>query len=335
VGPESAGAEPGPACYDRGGGVPTITDADLLLGRLNPDYFLGGEMPLKAPLAQKVLKGLGEELGMNEIDTAFAMVEVANENMANAIRLKTIQRGLDPRKFSLMAFGGAGPLHACSIARKLEIPFVVIPPHPGVFSALGLLLADLQVDRVWTKAYRSDTLNIDEINKGFGELKVLAIKELKEQGFSREPAIYLTMSMRYLGQNYELQVDVPDQKISKDLLEKIYDRFHEKHKENYGYDFRGENIEIISFNAAAIGPTEKPVYRLDTSGQAGSSQGRRRVYLSSRRQAEVLVYRRESLRPGFSAAGPVMVEEIDSTTFIDEGCRVEMDEFGILKIHLE
>ena len=336
VGPESAGAEPGPACYDRGGKLPTITDANLMLGRLNPDYFLGGEMPLRASLAQKVLKELGKKLGMNEIDAAFAMVEVANENMANAIRLKTIQRGLDPRKFSLMAFGGAGPLHACSIARKLEIPLVIIPPHPGVFSALGLLLADLQVDKVWTKAYRSDTLNVDEINRGFTELKELAKHELREQGFPEDPTIHLSTSMRYLGQNYELQVDVPDQTISPDYLEGVYDRFHAKHRQNYGYDLKGEVIEIISFNATAVGPMKKPVYRPETTGfQTASPQGMRSIYVSSQKQIEAPVYRRESLGPGFSAAGPVTVEEIDSTAFVSEGCKVEMDEFGILKIHVQ
>jgi N-methylhydantoinase A len=305
-----------------------------MLGRLNPGYFLGGKMTLKTALAQKVLGGLGKELGMNEMDTAFAMVDVANENMANAIRLRTIQRGLDPRKFSLMAFGGAGPLHACSIARKLGIPLVIVPPHPGVFSALGLLLADLQVDKVWTKAYRSDMLNIDEINKGFSELRKLAVEELKEQGFPGEPTIHLSMSMRYLGQNYELQVDVPDQEISPDYLEGVYDLFHQKHKENYGYALRGEVIEVISFNATAVGPMEKPVYRLDAREQIGSPDETRPLYVSSGNKAEVPIYRRERLGPGFSAFGPAMVEEMDSTTFIDEGCTVEMDEFGILKIHL-
>jgi N-methylhydantoinase A len=335
VGPESAGAEPGPACYDRGGQFPAVTDADLVLGRLNPEYFLGGEMPLKVPLAQKALRRLGEKLGMNEVDTAFAMVEIANENMANAIRLKTIQRGLDPRKFSLMAFGGAGPLHACSIARKLEIPLVIIPPQPGVFSALGLLLADLRVDKVWTKAYRSDLLNINEINKGFSELKELARRELKEQGFPGNPAIGLSMSMRYLGQNYELQVDVPDQEISPDYLEGVYERFHAKHKENYGYDLRGEVIEIISFNAAASGHTEKPVYKSDATDRMANPQGSRPVYLSSQKKVEVPIYRRDTLSPGFSAKGPAVIEEIDSTTFIDAGCHVDMDEFEILKVHLK
>lgn len=335
VGPESAGAEPGPACYDRGGSFPTVSDANLVLGRLNPHYFLGGKMPLKVLLAQEALRRLGKELGMDEVKAAFAMVEVANENMVNAIRLKTIQRGFDPRKFSLMAFGGAGPLHACSVARKLEIPLVLIPPHPGVFSALGLLLADLKVDKVWTKAYRSDTLNIDEINKGLNELEELAKRELKEQGFSREPTIALSMSMRYLGQNYELSVDVPNQEISRDFLEKVYDRFHEKHKENYGYEMRGEVIEIISFNATAFGTTEKPLYKMDTSGRRESPLEKRPVYLSSGEQLEVPIYRRENLWPGFSVTGPAVIEEMDSTTFVDGQCRVEMDSFGILKIHLK
>lgn len=334
VGPESAGAEPGPACYDRGGTFPTISDANLVLGRLNPHYFLGGKMQLNFPLARKALKNLGEELGMDEVKAAYSMVEVTNENMANAIRLQTIQRGLDPRKFSLMAFGGAGPLHACSVARKLEIPLVLIPPHPGVFSALGLLLADLKVDKVWTKAYRSDTLNIDEINKGLKELEALAKQELKDQGYSKEPTIFLSMSMRYLGQNYELSVNVPNQEISKEFLEGVYDRFHEKHKENYGYEMRGEVIEIISFNASAFGTTEKALYKMDTSGRQEGPLEKRPVYLSSGEQKEVPIYRRDNLLPGVLVKGPAIIEEMDSTTFVDEQSHVEMDSLGILKIHL-
>jgi N-methylhydantoinase A len=335
VGPQSAGADPGPACYDRGGTDPTLSDANLILGRLNPAYFLGGQMSLKAPLAQKVIKELGKQLRMNEIETALAMMEVADENMANAIRLKTIQRGLDPRKFSLVAFGGAGPLHACSVARKLEIPLVLIPPHPGVFSALGLLLADLKVDKVWTKAYRSDTLNMEEINKGLRELKALALKELREQGFCGDPMLLLSMSMRYLGQNYEQEVEVPDQEISQTFLEKVYDRFHEKHQENYGYEMRGEVIEISSFNATAYGAVEKPFYRIEEGKRKEDAQGKRSVYLSLGKQAEMPVYRRETLWPGFSTKGPAMVEEMDSTTFIDDRFDMEMDHFGILKIHLK
>ena len=334
VGPESAGAEPGPACYDRGGELPTLSDANLLLGRLNPGYFLGGQMPLKTSLAQKVIKGLSQALGMNEVEAAFAMVEVANENMANAIRLKTIYRGLDPRKFSLMAFGGAGPLHGCSIARKLEIPLVLIPPQPGVFSALGLLLADLKVDKVWTKAYRSDTLNMDEINKGLSALKGLATSELKEQGFSGKPKLNLSMSMRYLGQNYELDINVPDQEISRDFLESIYDRFHKRHKENYGYEMRGEVIEIITFNATAVGATPKAAYKIETSSKTNRPHGKAFVYLTPGRREEIPVFRREDLGAGFLEVGPAIIEEPDSTVFIEERCNVEMDEFGVLRIYL-
>jgi N-methylhydantoinase A len=292
-------------------------------------------MSLSIPVAQKALKRLGKELGMNEVEVAFAMLEVANENMVNAIRLKTIYRGLDPRKFSLMAFGGAGPLHASSIARRLEIPLVIIPPHPGVFSALGLLLADLKVDKVWTKAYRSDTLNMDEINRGLSELKQLALSELKEQGFSGKPEVDLSMSMRYLGQNYELEIDVPREEISKGFMEKVYDRFHDRHQDNYGYDLRGEIVEIVSFNATAVGAIQKPIYKMESGGKNGGPYAKRPVYLSPISQEGVPVYRREDLRPGFSAGGPAIIEEIDSTTFIDGLCKVEIDNFGILRVYIK
>ncbi|MBW2024790.1 MAG: hydantoinase/oxoprolinase family protein [Deltaproteobacteria bacterium] len=334
VGPQSAGSEPGPACYDRGGSMPTITDANLALGRLSSDYFLGGKMELKVELAWKALEILGHKMGLNPIEAALAMVEVADENMASTIRLKTIQAGLDPRKFSLIAFGGAGPLHACSIARKLGMRCVMIPPHPGVFSALGLLLADLRVDKVWTKAYRSDTLRIEEINEGLKSIKELARSELKAQGYPGDPLMKLSMSMRVLGQNYELEIEVPDQVFTQESLEKIYELFHKKHEDTYGYAMRGEVIELISFNASAIGVTKKPAYKVEHESAKQVLPETRDVYLAKDRKAGLPIFKREALTPGSRIQGPAIIEEPDSTTFLVEDSFLEVDRFGVLMISL-
>ena len=163
VGPHSAGADPGPICYGRGGEDLTLTDANLVLGRLDPNYFLGGKMDLNTDLAVAAMASMSESLGMSQLDLAHSIVEIANENMANTIRMVSIERGHDPRHFALVAFGGAGPLHGAAIARKLGIPKLVIPPFPGSFSALGLLLGDLRVDKVWTQSYRSDRVTAERV----------------------------------------------------------------------------------------------------------------------------------------------------------------------------
>src|SRR5918994_397588 len=178
VGPGSAGAEPGPVCYGRGGADVTVTDANLLLGRLDPEYFLAGRMRLDATLAQEAVEQMAARVGIDVLDLAASIVEIANENMASAIKMVSLERGHDPRRFSLLAFGGAGPLHAAAVARVLGIPKVIVPRHPGVFSALGLLLADIRVDKVWTQAFRSNNVDAPLVNRQFDRITERALAEL-------------------------------------------------------------------------------------------------------------------------------------------------------------
>src|SRR6516164_3795982 len=209
VGPQSAGADPGPVCYGRGGTEPTVTDANLVLGRLDAGFFLGGKMPLDAARAAAAIGRLGDRIGLSVEDTAQAIVEVANENMANAIRVLTIERGLDPREFSLVAFGGAGPLHAGEVAAALGISEIIVPPHPGLASAFGTLLADRRVDKRWTRLFRSTNADCAAIQFHLDDLEHTASGELFRQGFSGTPVVQRTVSMRYAGQNSELDVPVP------------------------------------------------------------------------------------------------------------------------------
>lgn len=217
VGPQSAGADPGPVCYGQGGTEPTLTDANLVLGRLDPDYFLGGKMQLQTDLARQRLAEMAEKLGMETIELAHAIVDIANENMANAIRMVSIERGHDPRRFALIAFGGAGPLHGAAIAHKLDIPTVVAPPFPGAFSAMGLLMADLRVDKIWTQAFRSDLVSLGAVENQFRQIAEAALAELRQQGYQGDPQLRYAINMRYLGQNYETEIELPGFETSRKL----------------------------------------------------------------------------------------------------------------------
>src|SRR3954449_2100955 len=186
VGPRSAGAAPGPICYDRGGSEVTVTDANLVLGRLDPEYFLAGRMRLRPDLVEGPLEELAVRLGMSVLELAASIVEIANENMASAIKMVSLERGHDPRRFALLAFGGAGPLHAAAVARVLGIPKVIVPQYPGVFSALGLLLADIRVDKVWTQAFRSNDVDAPLVNRQFERITDRALAELRQEGFAGE-----------------------------------------------------------------------------------------------------------------------------------------------------
>ena len=210
VGPQSVGAVPGPACYAQGGDQPTVTDANVVLGRLNPDNFLGGQVKLDASLARAAIEKLGDELGSDPEETARAVIEVANENIAEAMRLLTVRRGLDPRHFDVVAFGGAGPLHGAAVARSIGARRVIVPPHPGLASAFGTLLADPRVDKAWTHIVRSDAIDLARVNARLDELVGEALEELREEGFEGEPEIERWVSARYDGQNYEEENHCPD-----------------------------------------------------------------------------------------------------------------------------
>ena len=255
VGPQSAGADPGPVCYDTGGEEVTVTDANLVLGRLNPEYFLGGTIQLSVPKAELKLDALGERLGLGRLETAQAVVDIANENMANAIRVLSIDRGLDPREYALVAFGGAGPLHAADIAAKMGMKKVIVPVYPGLTSAFGALMAEPKITQVWSKHFRSDAIDARTVGEHFDDMVDVALGQLRREGYAGEPEIERSISMRYWGQNYEQDVPMLSGPVTPELLEQTLEAFHRLHEQFYGYSITGEVIELIRFNVTVSGHT--------------------------------------------------------------------------------
>src|SRR5215210_7418654 len=294
VGPRSAGAQPGPICYGRGGTEVTVTDANLLLGRLDPEYFLAGRMRLDPSAVTDAMEALGEPIGLEPLELAASIVEIANENMASAIKMVSLERGHDPRRFSLLAFGGAGPLHAAAVARSLGIPKVIVPQYPGVFSAVGLLLADIRVDKVWTQAFRSNDVDAALVNRQFGRITERALAELRQEGFAGAPEIRRAINMRYFGQNYEHEVEIAAGELDETALERAFRRFDELHAERYGYAIDGEVIELVSFKVTVIG--KRPALDLSRgSGTTGYARSSRPVYVRGHGFVDATVAHRSSL----------------------------------------
>jgi N-methylhydantoinase A len=335
VGPQSAGAEPGPVCYDTGGEEVTVTDANLVLGRLNPDYFLGGKIALNVVKADEAVAQLGERLGLDRYAAARAVLDIADENMANAIRVLSIDRGLDPREFALVAFGGAGPLHACDIAAKVGMTQVVVPIYPGLTSAFGALIAAPKVNKVWSKHFRSDSTDAATVDEHFEDLVASVIAELRAEGYRGATRVTRSISMRYWGQNYEQDVPMPDGKVTRDLLQQTLDAFHRLHEQFYGYVIGGETIELIRFNVEATGdPTPPSLPSLSETGRTDVRQVTRPVFFQGHGLIDCPIVQRHDLHAGFGAEGPMVIEEIVSTTLVHPGERVAVDQVGVIRIDL-
>ena len=326
VGPQSAGADPGPICYGAGGQEVTLTDANLVLGHLDPDYFCGGAMPLDETLARSATAVMAADLDMSPLELAHAVVQIADENMANAIRMVSIDRGHDPRHFALLAFGGAGPLHGAAVARKLHIPTLVVPPFPGSFSALGLLLGDLRVDKLWTQSFRSDRAGPAEVAERFATIARAATEELRSQGFDGECELRYAINMRYLGQNYETEVEVPpidalDAEGAAEQLQRAYEAFHERHRAMYEYVIADAVIEMVSFRVSAIGAIPHPrLARVEP--EAGHPESSRQVHFGGEGLVGCRVLRRRAMPVDDVLEGPLIVAEEGSTTLADPGMRV-------------
>jgi N-methylhydantoinase A len=334
VGPQSAGAEPGPVCYGQGGTEVTVTDSNLVLGRLNPDYFLGGRMALDAERAHRAVAAFGERLGLGEAEAAQAILDVANENMANAIRLVSIERGLDVRRFALVAFGGAGPLHACGIAKRVGIERIVIPLHPGLCSAFGALIADFQVDKVRSQNQRSTSASAAVLNSQLDALVDGALKELRSEGFAGEAEVRRTVSLRYFGQNYEHEVPVRDAALDEAALVRLFDEFHRLHEQFYGYSISGEVIEIIRLSATAIGRTPTPHLPPIPARGAPAAREKRPVYFQEAGFVPCPIFRRDQLPAGSQLTGPAILEEVDSTLALHPGHTLTVDAAGIIGVRL-
>ncbi|MEM9198423.1 MAG: hydantoinase/oxoprolinase family protein, partial [Pseudomonadota bacterium] len=330
VGPQSAGADPGPACYARGSEAVTVTDANVALGILHPTHLLGGRMPIDRNLALGAIETLGARLGLSREETAQGVLAIVTANMAKAIRVISVQRGHDPRGFALMAFGGAGPIHAARLARELDCPRILVPPHPGVLCATGLLLTDLVTDYARTLLTPLER-SAEVIDATFAELDAQADAWFAAEGVA-EPARALRRSidMRYAGQNYELSVDLPDRQ-GPDRLTALQAAFEAEHQRMYGYIAEEEPVQLVTFRVEATGIVPKST--LAAHPPAGGPveaavTGIREVWLpEAGGWTGVTLYDRAHLGPGHRIAGPAIVEQMDSTTLILPGQTAAVDAF--------
>jgi N-methylhydantoinase A len=331
VGPRSAGARPGPVSYGHGGHEPTVTDANLVLGRISPDYFLGGSVPLDARAALRALSKLGGELGLSAHEAALATLHTADENMANAIRLIAVDHGIDARDFALIAFGGAGPLQARSVARRLEIDTVVIPVSPGLCSAFGCAITEARVDRVQTHYTRSGAENLDRLAAALVRLVADAAGSL-ERSTGRPPTtVRRSADLRYVGQNYELEIDVPEGELDADAWSELLMRYEAEHLARYGFMLAHEPIELINVRVTAVGTELRPRLGSSSGGMAPPA-GSRIVWFEELGPVETPVLRRSALAADSEIDGPVVFEEVDSTTLLCAGDRARVAEGGELVI---
>ncbi|KKI16769.1 MULTISPECIES: hydantoinase/oxoprolinase family protein [unclassified Leucobacter] len=334
-GPQSAGADPGPACYGTGGDQPTNTDANVVLGRLGTS-LAGGVKQLDRSLSeQAIARVIAEPLGMGLEEAAQAIVSVANANMADAVRLVSIRRGYDPRDFALLAFGGAGALHGADVARELGIPTVVVPPSPGVTSAMGCLLVDIQHD--FAQMYTGLASGADEegIEQAFVELETEASARLRHEGVASEDAILQRkISMRYQGQWRSLQVPMG---TGPGAIARAVRTFHEQYEREFAFRQDDAPVEVYQLHLGAVGKIPKPSFRpTEPVPQApGAPAERRPVYFGGDGWVDTPVYDRDALAAGTAFAGPAIVNQLDSTTVVPPHTRAEIDEWLNIRIHLE
>jgi N-methylhydantoinase A len=335
VGPRSAGANPGPACYGRGGKEPTVTDANLALGRLDPEHFLGGQMLIDPDPARKVIDGLADRLGMKREEAAEGVVTILNSNMANAIRAVTIRKGHDPREFTLVAFGGAGPLHAAEVADSLDIPEVLVPPHPGITSAMGLLTTDLKYDQIRTEFMLNTELDLDGLNRDFGVLEATVRAQLRSDGVPEvKIKIARAADCRYVGQGYELRVPVPSGRLDVQRMQRVWSEFHRLHAAEYGHSFKESPIELVAIRTVGVGAMPKISPSSDNAPAAGNPVlGERDVYFrvgGDLRTYPTTYYDRTRLRAGAPIEGPAIIFQVDSTTVVPPGWTFRKDAGGSL-----
>ena len=338
VGPKSAGSEPGPACYNRGGDEPTVTDANLVLGRLNPHYFLGGEMPLDLDKATKAIQDkVANPLRMNLFEAALGIIKIADANMSLAVRAVSVERGHDPRDFAMFAYGGAGPLHSTAVAKEISIPTVIVPQLPGHFSALGMLLSDLKHDFVMTYFQDWTHINIDNINRHFKDMATDGFKTLSEEGTPPElQHSFRYVDLRYQGQHFSLRVPVTST-YSVDDLNKIRLNFDKLHHARYGHSSPKEPVETVNLRVTVVGEVVKPdLEKLKVKKPDDATElvkGRRQVYLDDWSETvDCPIYQRELLSTKDRIEGPAIIEENASTTIIYKGDVLTVNDLNHLVI---
>jgi N-methylhydantoinase A len=336
VGPQSAGAQPGPACYGQGGEEPTVTDANLVLGRLGADRFLGGEMTLDVNAAERALAHVAKPLGMSVTQAADGILRIAATAMSYAVKGVTTERGLDAGDFTLVAYGGAGPLHAVAVAREIGIRNVIVPGAPGVFSAFGMLFSDLRYDYVRTSLMQLSEAPFDRIERVFRELEkqgrnAIAATSIKPHKITTKRAL----DMRYVGQEHPVTVDLPMRVFQRQDRDAIKQHFDDMHLLRYGTSAPNERAEVVSMRVTVTGLMKKPPQeragRRTGSPPKSAFSGKRKVLFDGRFR-DAPTYRRSELRAGNRIAGPALIEEHASTTVLMPGDRMAVDAYGNLVI---
>jgi N-methylhydantoinase A len=337
VGPQSAGAFPGPACYDRGGQEPTLTDAMVALGHLNPQVLLDGEMPISRAKAEDAIqRAVAKPLGISAVKAAWGVLTVLATNIMVAMRTVTVERGYDPREFTLVPFGGMGPTIAGRIAPELGIGRILIPRDPGAFSAYGMLVTDVRQERSSTHISRLDEVSPLELDAQFKALEEQALADLMREQFPRERlATVRQAGMRYRGQSYEVSVPVARLRNGADV-NALVRRFHDAHRRRYGHMAVNEAVEIVNFQVTAIGKMRKPKPKAVklAAGRRPSPDQTRPIYFGQGRPVPTAVYDRASLAPGTRIKGPAVIEEKTSTTIVYRDQTVMVDGFLNLEITL-
>jgi N-methylhydantoinase A len=337
VGPESAGAEPGPACYGRGGTSPTVTDANVILGRVDLDWFAGGQMTLDIAAARTAVATLGAELGLETLELAEGICDVINAKMAQAIRTLTVEKGIEPRDFTLVAFGGAGPMHAAFLAQELEIGEVLVPPYPGAFSAWGMLETEIRKD--FSRAYFVPLSLLDhaDLAETMAALEAEGLEALAAEGIGRETGrVEHALDMRYVGQEYTLTIPVEwaDEPASTAFDEAVAGRFHIAHNTRFGHSNPGAPIELVVVRATALGDLGR-IDRQRSPLEADPSYAvAERQVVFGRRERTTSIVRRDDLVPGATVPGPAVIVEQTATTVVPPGCTARVDEVGTLLIEI-
>jgi N-methylhydantoinase A len=334
VGPRSAGAEPGPMCYPNGGAEPTITDANLVLGRI-PPALIGGGIALDAARARTGLTALAKRLpgALSAEELAHGIIEIANWNQANAIRQMTIQRGIDPREFALLAFGGAGPAQSPAVMELLGMRACIVPLNPGNLSAFGLLAVDWRTDHIVTKVMHEDAIDRATLAALYADLEQAAVDTLERDGIARERIrVVREADIRYAGQSMEVRVTAPAGAIDISFVAGLIDAFHAAHRRTFGYNYAGaQKVELVNFCVSGFGMIERPqLPRLPARGAATPARRATRPVFFDGAFRDTPVYDRSALPPGFRLAGPAVVEEFGSTTVVFANQSLEVDPHGIL-----
>jgi N-methylhydantoinase A/oxoprolinase/acetone carboxylase beta subunit len=342
VGPRSAGAVPGPACYDRGGEEATVSDANIVLGRLGTE-LLGGRMKIRPELSEKVIREkIGKPLGQTLEEAALGIIEILNNNMIQEIEKESVRRGLDPRDFALFACGGAGALHACSVARELGMKTVIVPANPGALCAVGLVSTDLKYDYAHTEMQISSQPDLEKLDHDYSALEKLALARLYADKMSKDAIVLERVAdCRYEGQGYELRVPVLSGQVDGQTIESLVEAFHWVHKKQFGRDFRNNAVEIVNIRVIGIGkiPDIEPVkIALGTVEPSAALTGETRQVIfkieGEIRALPALVYDRVRLKAHNQILGPAIINQMDTTILVEPGCLARVNDYGIIQIDI-